>query len=137
MKGLQSSGLIGNWPFSYDGLALSTRGSQEMKPRHAPWFSVAIIRGSAVEIAKKNCFSTTTAKKVSTHPRTCSIGRPAGGTLCPHPITLQMASSAGQKKHRFILGGGGRSHDGHRVRSNCAGWRTLAPHKGELSHDAV
>ena len=30
-------------------------------------------------------------------PRTCSIGRPAGGTLCPHPVTLQMASSAGQK----------------------------------------
>ena len=26
-------------------------------------------------------------------PRTCSIGRPAGGTLCPHPITLQIASS--------------------------------------------
>ena len=28
-------------------------------------------------------------------PRTCSTGRPAGGTLCPHPLTLQMASSAG------------------------------------------
>ena len=26
-------------------------------------------------------------------PRTCSIGRPAGGTQCPRPITLQMASS--------------------------------------------
>ena len=22
-------------------------------------------------------------------PRICSIGRPAGGALCPHPVTLQ------------------------------------------------
>ena len=36
LKGLQLSDLTGNWPFSYDLLALSIRGSQEMKPRHAP-----------------------------------------------------------------------------------------------------
>ena len=45
LKGLQLSDLIGNWPFSYYVLALSIRGSQEMKPRHAPRLSVA-IRGS-------------------------------------------------------------------------------------------
>ena len=36
--------LIGNWPFSYDTLALSIRASQEMKPRHPPRFS-EVIRG--------------------------------------------------------------------------------------------
>ena len=49
MKGLQLHDLISNWPFSCDGLVLSIRGSQEMKPRHAPRFSVAI--GGSVEIA--------------------------------------------------------------------------------------
>ena len=42
--------LKGHWPFSYDVSALSIRGHQEMKPRHAPRLSVA-VRGS-VEIIK-------------------------------------------------------------------------------------
>ena len=35
-------------------------------------------------------------------PRTFSIGRPGGDTLCPQPITLQIASSAGQNKKRSV-----------------------------------
>ena len=35
LKGLQLSNLIGNCPVSYDIMALSTWGSQEMKQRHA------------------------------------------------------------------------------------------------------
>ena len=30
-------------------------------------------------------------KQTEYYPRPCSIGRLAGGTLCLHPITLQMA----------------------------------------------
>ena len=50
LASLELSDLIDNWPFSYDRLALPIWGSQEMKPRHAPRFSVA-IRGS-VEITQ-------------------------------------------------------------------------------------
>ena len=51
LKGLQLFDLIGNWPFSYDMSALSIRGSQEMKQRHAPRFSVAIR--ASVDILKQ------------------------------------------------------------------------------------
>ena len=87
MKGLQLSDLIGNWPFSNDMLALFIRGSQEMKLE-----ACALAWPDADPgLCGKNTAASLprTAKKVSAHPRTCSIGRPAGDTLCPQPNNLR------------------------------------------------
>ena len=68
-------------------LAFYIRESWEIdRLRHVPPISEA-IRG----------------KESESSPRTCSIGRPAGGTLCPRPITLQMASSAGRGPRPCLL----------------------------------
>ena len=65
LKGLEISDLTGNWPFSYQMLALSNRGGQEMKPRHAPASVLSCspgLRGNNIAAFVRN-----TAKKVSTH----------------------------------------------------------------------
>ena len=83
LKGLQLSDVLANRPFSCDTLVLSIRGSQEMKPRHVHRLSVT-IRGS-VKIVNLLIYS---GKQSEYSPGICSIGRLAGGTLCPTPNDL-------------------------------------------------
>ena len=66
--------------------ALSIRGSQERKSRHAPRLSV-VIRGS-VEIIKLLLYY---SLKSEYSPRTWSTGRPAGDTLFTHSISQETA----------------------------------------------
>ena len=65
-------------------LAFYIRGSQEME-RLVPPISEAIRGSGGIDRIKLRLYE---GKESEYSPRTCSIGRPAGGTLCPHPITL-------------------------------------------------
>ena len=63
-------------------LALSIWGSQEIKQRHAPRLSVAIL--GSLEIVELLLYY---GKKSEYSPRAFSICGPAGDTLCPNAIT--------------------------------------------------
>ena len=59
-------------------LAFNIREDLELDRRHVPPIS-EVIRGSGYDYE---------GYEIESSPRTCSIGRPAGDTLCFRPITL-------------------------------------------------
>ena len=64
--------------------AFYIRNSREIDRRHVPGISEAIRGSGGIEYS----YVSDKANESEYSPWTCSIGRPAGGTLCPRPMLL-------------------------------------------------